>query len=140
MSALSSSWRATLCRSLPLCCALLLPATALAQTAAPAKAVPIEVDAQAAGQPFPHFWERMFGSGHAVLTLRASYRRDLSMVKRATGFDYVRFHGIFDRHVGMFHIGPDGKPVYNFSLVDQIYDGLLARGVKPYVELGFMPR
>ena len=113
---------------------------ALAQTALPAKTIPIELDAQAAGQPFPHFWERMFGSGRAVLALRADYRRDLSMVKRATGFDYVRFHGIFDRHVGLFHLGKDGKPVYNFSYVDQIYDGLLARGVKPYVELGFMPR
>ncbi|MCK9367667.1 MAG: glycosyl hydrolase family 39 [Metallibacterium scheffleri] len=132
--------RARLRRMIVLCCALLLPALADAQAAPPTQTIPIELDAQAAGTPFPHFWERMFGSGHAVLALRASYRRDLSMVKRATGFDYVRFHGIFDRHVGLFHLGKDGKPVYNFSLVDQIYDGLLARGVKPYVELGFMPR
>ncbi len=109
-----------------------------ADVAAP-QAVEIRIDASAPGTPFPHFWERMFGSGRAVLALRAAYRRDLSMVKRATGFDYVRMHGIFDRGVGLFHIGADGKPVYNFSYVDQIYDGLLARGVKPFVELGFMP-
>ncbi|HEX7369666.1 MAG TPA: glycosyl hydrolase, partial [Rhodanobacteraceae bacterium] len=97
------------------------------------------VDAQAQGTPFPHFWEQMFGSGHAVLALRADYQRDLAMVKQATGFTYVRFHGILDREVGVFHLDKQGKPVYNFSYVDQIYDALLAHGVKPFVELSFMP-
>ena len=32
-----------------------------------------------------------------------------------------------------------GKPVYNFTYVDQIYDGLLDRGVRPFVEISFMP-
>ena len=124
--------------------AVLMLACANAASASTAAAdapqtVEVRIDARAHGTPFPHFWERMFGSGRAVLALRAAYRRDLSMVKRATGFDYVRMHGIFDRGVGLFHIGADGKPVYNFSYVDQIYDGLLARGVKPFVELSFMP-
>lgn len=103
------------------------------------KPVRVQVDAQAQGTPFPHFWEKMFGSGHALLALRAGYRRDLGMVKRATGFTYVRAHGILDGEVGVFHLDKQGKPVYNFSYVDQIYDGLLARGVKPFVELSFMP-
>ena len=34
----------------------------------------------------------------------------------------------------------DGKPVYNFSYVDQIYDGLLANKVRPFIELSFMPK
>lgn len=77
--------------------------------------VRIEVDAKAAGTAFPHFWEQMFGSGHAVLALRADYRHDLDMVKQATGFTYVRAHGILDGEVGVFELGKDGKPVYNFS-------------------------
>ena len=32
-----------------------------------------------------------------------------------------------------------GNPVYNFSYVDQIYDGLLQNGVRPFVEISFMP-
>ena len=107
--------------------------------AAPADAVQLRVDATATGTPFPHFWERMFGSGRAVLSLRDDYRKDLDAVHQATGFQYVRFHGIFDRDVGMVQRGKDGKISYNFSYVDQIYDGLLARGVRPFVELGFMP-
>jgi len=105
----------------------------------PVVGVPVNVDAQSAGRPFPHFWEEMFGSGRAVLALRDDYRADLSQVKRATGFTYVRAHGILDRDVGIFHLDEKGQPVYNFSYVDQIYDGLLARGVKPFVELSFMP-
>lgn len=32
-----------------------------------------------------------------------------------------------------------GQPVYNFTIVDRIFDAYLAGGVKPYVEVGFMP-
>jgi xylan 1,4-beta-xylosidase len=89
--------------------------------------------------PFPHFWEKMFGSGHAVLVLRSSYQRDMEEVKQITGFHYVRFHGILNRGVGVFHLNAQGQPVYNFTYVDQIYDDLLAQGVRPFVELSFMP-
>ncbi len=47
--------------------------------------------------PFPHFWEQMFGSGRAILSLRESYRCDLRAVKQITDFRYVRFHAIFRR-------------------------------------------
>jgi xylan 1,4-beta-xylosidase len=100
----------------------------------------IVVDADAPSHRFPHFWEKMFGSGRAVLTLRDSYRRDLREVKQITDFEYVRFHGIFHDEVGVYDEDSQGHPVYNFSYVDQIYDGLLASGVKPFVELSFMPQ
>jgi xylan 1,4-beta-xylosidase len=82
----------------------------------------------------------MFGSGRAILSLRESYRRDLREVEDATRFEFVRFHAIFHDEVGLYDEGTDGKPVYNFSYVDQIYDGLLENHVRPFVELSFMPR
>jgi xylan 1,4-beta-xylosidase len=100
----------------------------------------ITVHAQAPARPFPHFWEQMFGSGRAILSLRDSYRRDLRAVKAATGIQYVRFHAILDEEVGSYDQDAQGRPVYNWSYVDQIYDGLLANGVRPFVELSFMPR
>lgn len=100
----------------------------------------IEVDPTASSHPFPHFWEQMFGSGRAILSLRESYRRDLREVKQATDFKYVRFHAILHDEVGLYDEDSAGKPVYNFSYVDQIYDGLLENGVRPFVELSFMPR
>jgi len=99
----------------------------------------IVIDAKAPSHPFPHFWETMFGSGRAVLSLRESYRDDLRAVKQITGFKYVRFHGIFHDELGVYSEDSQGRPVYNFSYVDQIYDGLLANDIRPFVELSFMP-
>ena len=100
----------------------------------------IVVDASAPAHPFPHFWEKMFGSGRAILTLRESYRHDLHDVKQITGFEYVRFHAIFHDEAGIYDEDEQGNPVYNFSYADQIYDGLLANGTRPFVELSFMPK
>jgi xylan 1,4-beta-xylosidase len=111
------------------------------------------VDTKAQTTPFPHFWEQIFGSGRAILSLREDYRNDLRTVKAATNFDAVRFHGIFMDDVGLYDpnahtqnpgqaavaAGPEQSP-YNFSYVDQIYDGLLANHVRPFVELSFMPK
>jgi len=100
----------------------------------------LTVDARATAHPFPHFWEHMFGSGRAVLSLRESYREDLRRVRSATAVKYVRFHAIFHDELGLYSQGPRGEPRYNFSYIDQVYDGLLANGVRPFVELSFMPR
>jgi xylan 1,4-beta-xylosidase len=136
--------------------ALLLTSTTLfiypvhAQTSSPAEH--LTVDSSVPTTPFPHFWEQTFGSGRAILSLRESYRNDLRSVKQITNFDSVRFHGILMDEVGLYD--PDRKTqnpglaaqtandasVYNFSYIDQIYDGLLANGVRPFVELSFMPK
>jgi xylan 1,4-beta-xylosidase len=98
------------------------------------------VDANALAHPFPHFWEHMFGSGRASLTLRESYQRDLRDVKRITDVEYVRFHAIFLDDMGVYDEDAQGNPLYNFSYVDQVYDGLLRNGVRPFVEFSFMPK
>ncbi len=99
----------------------------------------IIIETQAPSHPFPHFWEQIFGSGRAILSLRESYRRDLGIMKAATDIHYVRFHAIFDDETGVYEEDAAGHPVYNWSYVDQIYDGLLDHGVRPFIELSFMP-
>jgi xylan 1,4-beta-xylosidase len=127
----------------------ILSALALAPLGGQASAAPatagaaaeqVAIDVRAHTTPFPHFWEQMFGSGRANLTLRASYRDDLKRVKKITDFRYVRFHAIFHDENGVYSEDAEGNPVYNWSYVDQIYDGLLANGVRPYVEISFMPK
>jgi xylan 1,4-beta-xylosidase len=100
----------------------------------------ISIDAQAPATAFPHFWEQMFGSGRAILTLRESYREDLRAVKKVADFRYVRFHAILHDELGVYNEDEHGNPVYNFSYVDQVYDGLLKNGVRPFVEISFMPK
>jgi xylan 1,4-beta-xylosidase len=119
--------------------ALIFLGAAFNPAQAPAPEV-IRVDPNAAGKPFVHTWDRMFGSGRAILSLRESWRRDLAATKTATQLEYVRFHGIFDDEVGVYDEDAQGRPVYNWSYVDQIYDGMLANNVRPFVELSFMPR
>jgi xylan 1,4-beta-xylosidase len=103
------------------------------------KADVLVIDAKAPAHPFPHFWEQMFGSGRAILSLRQDYRTDLGLVKQATDFTYIRFHGIFNDEVGIYTEDAQGHAIYNFSYIDHIYDGLLAAGVRPFVEISFMP-
>ena len=62
----------------------------------------ITIDANASGTPFPHFWEQMFGSGRAVLALRAAFQSDMREVKQITDFRYVRGHAILHDEVGVY--------------------------------------
>jgi xylan 1,4-beta-xylosidase len=129
--------RPTQLHCLPLGFALLLTTGLAGQCRAQQQ---VEIDAAAHTSAFPHFWEEMFGSGRAILSLRESYRDDLRAVRQITDFRYVRFHGIFDDEVGVYNEDERGNPVYNFAYVDQIYDGLLKNGVRPVVEISFMPK
>jgi len=127
--------------SLRILAAAILPWSGIAS--AQSSASPVEtvvIDANAPATPLPHFWEQMFGSGRAILSLRHSYHSDLRKVKQATDFGYIRFHAILHNDVGVYDEDKSGTAVYNFSYVDQIYDGLLANGVRPMVEISFMPR
>ncbi len=120
--------------------ALLIACAALVSSQQTPAVEEIRVDAQSPARPFPHFWEQMFGSGRAILSLRDSYRRDLRLMKSATDIRYVRFHAIFDDEVGVYNQDAQGQSVDNWSYVDQIYDGLLDNGVRPFVEMSFMPK
>jgi xylan 1,4-beta-xylosidase len=125
-------WR---CPSLILACLLFQGGAASAQSSGQS----VVIDAAAPVQPFPHYWEEVIGSGRAALALRASYLSNLKAVKAVSGIGYVRFHAMFHDELGVYTESKDGTPIYNFQYLDQIYDGLLASGVRPFVELSFMP-
>jgi xylan 1,4-beta-xylosidase len=41
---------------------------------------------------------------------------------------------------GAYSEDAQGRPVYHWTILDRIFDTYLARGVKPYVQIGFMPK
>lgn len=92
-------------------------------------------------------WQFCVGSGHAFLAHRADYLEQLKVVHDELGIERVRFHGIFDDDMNVCQRPTDHLPVvkrnppvlYNFYQIGSIYDRLLEIGVKPFVELGFMP-
>jgi xylan 1,4-beta-xylosidase len=100
----------------------------------------IILDPESPAAPFPHFWEHMFGSCHASVTLCEDWRKDLRALREIVDVKYVRFHGIFEHQQGIYGSqDAAGNLVLNFTRIDLIYDGLLEIGVSPFVELGFMP-
>src|SRR3954467_4795781 len=41
---------------------------------------------------------------------------------------------------GAYSEDAQGKPVYNWTILDRIFDTYLERGVRPYAQIGFMPK
>lgn len=89
--------------------------------------------------PTDRFYNMTIGAGRAAELLRADVQRDMKIVRDECGFRYVRFHGLLHDELGVYQEDKNGKPVYNFQYVDQVYDAILKTGMKPFVEIGFMP-
>jgi xylan 1,4-beta-xylosidase len=104
-----------------------------------------ELDFASATIPFNHYWELCVGSCHAATALREDYRRQLEQCRRELGFRYVRFHGLFDDDMSVLLRGnalmarEAGELVLSFTNTDSVFDFLLSIGMKPFIELGFMP-
>ena len=95
-------------------------------------------DLAEATTPLPHFWEHTIGSDHARAALRSDWQRQLKRAHDELGFRYVRFHGLLSDDMGTLR-RHNGELVYSFFNCDQIFDFLLTIGMKPFVELSFMP-
>src|SRR5665213_2021259 len=95
-------------------------------------------DLSVAGEPLPHFWEHTVGSGHAPLALRADWQTQLRRCHVELGFRHVRFHDILSDDMGTL-MDENNRLLHSFFNADQICDYLLSIGMKPFVELSFMP-
>jgi xylan 1,4-beta-xylosidase len=103
-------------------------------------AIRISADASETGKPLVHFWSKVVGAGRANEGLRSTWQEELKTAHDDAGFQYVRFHGIF--HDDMFVYREDEKrnPIYNFQYIDDLVDRMLDKGVRPFVELSFVPK
>jgi xylan 1,4-beta-xylosidase len=111
--------------------------------------VDVQVDAAAAGEPMHRPWRPMIGSEHLSLLLctdrvggreiGAELRDALRRTRDELGVAAVRAHGILCDDLGVYREA-DGEPVHDFTGVDRVYDAVLELGLRPVVELSFMPR
>ena len=97
----------------------------------------IVADMSAVQGPRDLFWQDSVGADHGPLMLRPPNQAQLRLVHRELGFEYLRFHGIFT-HTHVYHES-HGRAVYDFSTVNAIYAAVLKAGMKPFVEISFMP-
>lgn len=99
----------------------------------------ISADVRRESGPTNKMFEYCVGAGRANEGLRADWQRQLKYVHRECGFSYIRMHGLFTDDMGVYREARDGTPMYNWQYIDELYDYLLSIGMKPFVELGFMP-
>ncbi|MDR6944727.1 GH39 family glycosyl hydrolase [Mucilaginibacter pocheonensis] len=79
------------------------------------------------------------GAGRANEGLRADWQRQLKIAHNECGFKYIRFHGLLTDDMGVYFEDKNGKPIYNFQYIDELFDFLQSIQMKPFVEVGFMP-
>jgi xylan 1,4-beta-xylosidase len=109
------------------------------QTSSPAAPRVISADRGREAGPMNRMYNFCVGAGRANEGLRADWQRQLRRVHEECGFRYIRFHGLFCDDMGVYQEDEQGRPIYNWQYVDELFDFLESIGMKPFVELGFMP-
>ncbi|MEK4439310.1 GH39 family glycosyl hydrolase [Paenibacillus sp. FSL K6-2862] len=91
------------------------------------------------GKSLNHTWKTLCTIGKAKEALYGPVQQHLKMVQETVGFRYIRFHGIFDDEMMVYRRDTEGNPIFNFTYVDQVFDFLLSIGLRPFIQLGFIP-
>ena len=99
----------------------------------------INVDYNKTSGKLNTMFKECVGAGRANEGLRADWQQQLAYVKKQCGFKYIRMHGLLTDDMAVYTTDSKGNPQYNFMYVDVLMDYLQSIGMKPFVELGFMP-
>lgn len=100
---------------------------------------PFKVSAAAAGTAVRPMWRKLLNFGYAREGLLAAVQQQIIRAQRDIGFEYIRFHGIFDDNMQIYQEDEAGRPRLNFLYADMLTDFLVSQGFKLYIELGLMP-
>jgi len=119
----------------------------------------IRLDPGNGGESYKHNFNQVIGSGHLGLVLYERTLRHLEMAHRDLGVKYLRCHGLLSgspdlcswANTGEALLNPElgfdtdqlagqGDIMPNYAFIDLIIDRLLDIGIRPFVEIGFMPR
>jgi xylan 1,4-beta-xylosidase len=122
--------------------------TAIPATAG-AAGVDIAIDAATVIGPLDRPWRPMIGSEHLSQVeagigpggrpIGAEFSEALRLAHDELGVEAVRAHAILGDDLGTYR-EVDGRPVHDFSGIDRVYDHVMGLGLRPIVELSFMPR
>lgn len=84
------------------------------------------------------------GTGRMGLALQKEYLDQLVLAQEYIGFQHIRGHGLFSDDMAIYHEYQDEsgetKVEYNYTYLDLVMDQYKELGLKPFLELGFMPK
>jgi xylan 1,4-beta-xylosidase len=112
--------------------------------------VKIRIDASQTKGPLRPVW-RYFGADEPNYAYMKDGRKLIGELGQlAPSKIYFRTHNLLTSgdgtpalkwgSTGVYSEDAQGKPLYNWAILDRIFDTYLKRGVRPYVQIGFMPR
>lgn len=83
------------------------------------------------------------GTGRMGLALQKEYQDQLALVQKEIGFQHIRGHGLFGDDMAIYQEywdeAGERKAEYNFTYLDLVMDSYQKLGIRPFLELGFMP-
>ena len=100
----------------------------------------IELDLARAQRPLDRFFNDCVGSDYPGTLSRPDTLAQLKTAVDELGFRRLRFHAIFHDVLKTVSRNAQGGLEFDFDGVDKLYDALLARRIRPLVELGFTPK
>jgi xylan 1,4-beta-xylosidase len=126
------------------------PEASRANTATISPTVTIHIDASARGKMLPPVW-RFFGADEPNYATMKNGRKLINELGALAPKNvYFRTHNLLTSgdgtpalkwgSTGAYDEKDDGSPVYNWTILDGIFETYLQNGVRPYVEIGFMPK
>ena len=124
------------CLTATAACVSLLLLSAFADDATPSRQ--IDLDVSQAVKPIDRFFDLSVGSDYPGTLIRDDSEAQLKTAVDELGFRYIRFHAIFHDVLGTVRV-ENGRNFYDWTKIDELYDKLLARHIKPFVEIGFTP-
>ncbi|MCM1568210.1 MAG: family 43 glycosylhydrolase [Roseburia sp.] len=92
--------------------------------------------------PFHNQVDYCIGTGRMGLALQKEYQEQLKLVQEYIGFQHIRGHGLFTDDMAVYQESEEnGRRIveYNYTYLDRVMDSYLELGLKPFLELGFMP-
>lgn len=89
--------------------------------------------------PLLHNERAMIGVSRAEELLWEPVQDMLREAQKTIGFRYVKMHSILDDSMMLYSEYGDSIH-FNFLLIDRVFDFLRSIGLKPYVQLSFMPK
>lgn len=93
---------------------------------------------QIAGR-LPMSWRKLVGIGSAKQILYREVQEQLKEAQQEIGFEYIRFHGLFSDEMMVVNRTAAGALEFNFKTIDMVFDFLFSIGLKPFLQLSFMP-